>query len=447
MRFGNAFSDFNPSFFPMNFAKFLCLLMFFCLPFNNALALNFVACPSVVFAILFAAAGLITGMPLRKMFVGSDFLLLAFYALISASFVFGTMTQTAVNHWIAYTVFIVVIYFGCGRAINGIVSVYPQFWESIMKTICVILFFTCAYGIADFALLNITGTEIPIFRAEGGGYGSAAGFSRARSFLGEPSFLANFILAWGALAFWYVFSSPQKRILKLIFTGVVSTAFCLTFSAKGIFEVLFISPILILTFVVKNGVRPGRLLGGIAVFAAGIIALCVSGFGETLWEAISVKIFGTDIANSRLERGMIVFDLMEGKNWLVGYGPASYVTLTGRTDAGGGVSFLSGVAYLLGDSGLIGLTLFFSFLGIQAFFARKLKDFGLKVAFFVTIYTSVASEFIEPTHYSPSLYLMIILLHVAIHRQKQIAPKNYPPIFVGERGFPHRRTPANLFIK
>ena len=410
----------------MRLLAFFCLAMFFCLPFNHALAINFVACPSVVLAILFVGIGVMVARPTRAYFSNSDFLILGFWALLCVSFGFGTKTSTAINHWIAYATFILIVYFGCGRTIFALIENKPAFWNKILTTISVMIFITCVYGIVDWTVLFLTGSDIPIPRSMGGGYGSAAGVGRARSFLGEPSFLSNFLLAWVPLAFWYEFSQRGKYIWKTLFLVAVVAVFLLTFSVKGFCEVLFAAPVLIGIYLFKKGIRVERIIFFAVIALVVVAVLLATGFGQLLFDAVSVKFFGSDIANDRADRGLIILDLMSGYNWIFGYGPASYVTLTGGNTAGGGTSFLSGVAYLLGDSGILGLTLFSLFLFVQLFFVKKLKIFGLKLAFAVTIYTSAAGEIIEPTHYSPSLYLMIILLHAAVAYQDRIWKKPLP---------------------
>lgn len=135
-----------------------------------------------------------------------------------------------------------------------------------------------------------------------------------------------------------------------------------------------------------------------------------------LYDAVAPKFFGSDIYEARMDRGMNVVDHIEGGHWLVGYGPASYVTLIGHD----GETFLSGYAYLLGDAGIIGVAFFLLFLCAQLFFIKKLPYSGLKVVFCVTLYYIATGEIIAPMHYSVGVYLFIILLHAGVINKNRI---------------------------
>ena len=400
----------------MKFTEFLCLLMFFCMPFTHALALNFVVCAPVIMAIVFVCVSLLFVRTQNPYVRKSDFLLIALWALLSSSFGFGSMTQTSVNHWIAYTIFLLLTYFGCGRAINCLVGNHPAFFISILKVISFMLFFACLYGIADWLVFQFTGSEIPIFRPEGGGNGMAANIVRARGFSGEPSGLANFILLWAPLAFWHIFSRKGERFKKIIFSAVVCVAFVATFSAKGILTLLSSLPFLFLFLALRKGLNPLRI-AGVVLFVAIVIGVIISsGLGEIMYDAIVPKFFGSDIYEARMSRGVNVVNYINGLHWLVGYGPASYVELIGHD----GETFLSGFAYLLGDSGMFGVAFFLIFLVSQLFFIKDLPFPGLKVAFTLTVYYIATGEIIAPIHYSIGFYLVIVILHVSVFHKNKI---------------------------
>lgn len=394
--------------------------MFFCLPFGHALALNFVVCPPVILAILFASFSLLFVRQKDVFFSVSDFSLLGLWFLLSSSFGLGSMSQTAVNHWIAYTVFLIVVYLGVGRAVNGLVENRPDFFFKITGMITFMLFFSCVYAIADWAFFLTTGSEIPMLRPEGGGNGMAAGYVRCRGFSGEPSGLANFILLWSPLAFWHLFSKHGSVIRKTIFLCVVCVAFFATFSTKGILTLASSLPFVLLFFAIKNGINPVRIMG-VTLLAVVVVAIVVlSGLGDVLYEAIAPKFFGSEIYEARMSRGADVVNYIEGGHWIVGYGPASYVALVGRD----GDTFLSGFAYLLGDSGILGMALFSLFLVSQLFFVRNLPSSGLKVVFTLTLYYVTTGEIIAPIHYSVGFYLVVILLHVAVRNQSRVWQKS-----------------------
>lgn len=387
--------------------SFLCLLMIWCLPFTHALALNFVACPAIVCAILLSVLGL--GAHLSYSFVRkSDFFLFALWLLLSGSYFLGGQSSTAVNHWIAYTAFIVFGYFGVGRVTNSIVSVDIRFMEKIFKTISVMLVFTCFYGIVDWIFMVFTGMEIPIFRAEGGGVGNAVGYARARSFFGEPSGFSNFISVWAPVVLWYTFS--RSKLVGGVSLSVILPAFFLTFSAKGFLAVAFFFPIVLLFFAFRRGFRPERILFILLLSAIFLAVVSFSGIGGIIVDAIAPKFFGSDIYDARAMRGLAVVDLIRGIHWLVGYGPASYETLLGVNAEG--ASFLSGYAYLLGDAGILGLCLFLVFSISQLLFLKKIKRKGLALALFIAFYIQVAGEVVGPAHYTLSFYLCVVLIHL-----------------------------------
>lgn len=407
----------------MLIVRFFCLAMFFCLPFTHGFAVNFVACPAVVCAGAFVFLGWLFVRSSHTWFSKSDFFIFGLWVLLCISFGFGTMSQTAINHGIAYTTFILICYLGGSRTIGILVEKDPKFWNKIMEMILFMLFFSCAYALIDWCVFLATGSEIPIPRALGGGNGSAAGVVRARGFSGEPSGLANFILMWSPLALWYLFSSKKNFLVKCSVLAVIVAAFFATFSAKGIISTLAVAPFVGGFLALKRGLNPTRIASVALVAVIAIAIVVVSGLGKTMFEAVAPKFFGSDIYNARFEQGANVVTLIEGFHWLVGYGPASYVTLVGHD----GETFLSGFAYLLGDAGILGLSLFGAFLASQLLFVKKLKFSGLKCAFLLMLYFTATGEVIGPTHYSLSAYLAIALLHTAVVCQKKIwLPRHAP---------------------
>ncbi|MBR6797514.1 MAG: hypothetical protein IKM45_02350 [Opitutales bacterium] len=401
----------------MKTSAFFCLLMIFLLPFTHAFAVNFVLCLPVVTAILLFVVGTLCVRTTRNPFRTSDLFLLGLWVLLSVSIVFGTMTPTAINHWLAYTTFILVVYFGGGRVIAGLTERNPNFWNRMLTAITFMLLGACAYALVDWLFFLTTGSEIPLPRPEGGGNGSAAGFVRARGFLGEPSGLGNFILMWAPLAIWHIFSIGRSLTFRYLFLAVVIGAFLATFSTKGILTALSSLPVVVGFIALRKGLDLSRIVGILFLCLVGAFVVFVSGLGDVMYEAIAPKFFGSDVYNARFDRGMNVVNYIQGFHWFVGYGPASYVTLVGHDSE---QSFLSGFAYLLGDGGLIGVTLFSLFLFSQLLLARKLKDQGLKITFFVTLYYIVVGEIVAPMHYGIGTYFIIILLHVAIQNQSRI---------------------------
>lgn len=410
----------------MKVASFICLAMIVLLPFTHAFSVNFVLCLPVVTAILLFIVGTLCVRTTRNSFRTSDLFLLGLWALLSVAIVFGTMTTTAVNHWLAYTIFIIVFYFGCGRVIARLIESNPNFWNKILTTITFMLFGACAYALADWAVLLATGSEIPLPRPEGGGNGSAAGFVRARGSFGEPSGLGNFILLWAPLAVWHLFSSGRSLVFRYLFLSVVIGAFLATFSTKGILTVLSSIPVVVVFITLRKGFNLGRIAGVLFLCLIGAVVVFASGLGDVMYEAIAPKFFGSDVYNERFDRGLNVINYVQGIHWFLGYGPASYVTLVGHDS---GQSFLSGFAYLLGDSGLVGVFLFSLFLLTQFLLTRKLQNQGLKITFFVTLYYIVVGEVVAPVHYGIGVYLIVILLHAAIQNQSRIF-KN-PIVFRG----------------
>ena len=401
----------------MKVASFICLTMIVLLPFTHAFSVNFVLCLPVVTAILLFVVGTLCVRTTRNSFRTSDLFLLGLWALLSVAIVFGTMTTTAINHWLAYTTFVVVFYFGCGRVIAGLIESNPNFWNKMLTTITFMLFGACVYALADWSVFLATGSEIPLPRPEDGGNGSAAGFVRARGFFGEPSGLGNFILLWAPLAIWHLFSTGRSLVFRYLFLAVVIGAFLATFSTKGILTALSSFPVVFVFIALRKGFNLSRIVGILFLCIVGAVAVLASGLGDVMYEAIAPKFFGSDVYNARFDRGMNVVNYVQGIHWFVGYGPASYVTLVGHDSE---QSFLSGFAYLLGDSGLVGVSLFSLFLLTQFLLARKLQNQGLKMTFWVTLYYIVVGEVVAPVHYGIGAYLIVILLHTAIQNQSRI---------------------------
>lgn len=327
------------------------------------------------------------------------------------------------NHLVAYSYIIIINFYFLKNIYFNLYKKYGEvFLRSSYGAICLGLFITCAFGLAEFWLKNFQGIEVDKYipRPAVTDYEPIAltSFIRLRSFVEESGHLAYFIEVFGPLSLYY---SKNRKIFFYPLLIVLSTCFLLTFSTAGWLIVTFTGIFLTLWNINPNNLTKRIPINfqKIAKYTSVLVIILVvlifnfqviKYISSVLNEIIVLKVNQSGSAEDRTARFAEGLNALAQSNLIrisFGNGPAVYDTL--NFSRGG--TILLYLTYAL-ESGLFGLSLFLIFCVLITYKVTKLKNRQLRFALLFGLLCSFLHFFIISNYWYPWFWILAIIIQI-----------------------------------
>lgn len=345
-------------------------------------------------------------------FLKEDNILVVFMILILISLAVNDISQTNLNHSLAF-LFVIIVYYLC---IRNIFYHSKYSIEQIYKFIYIGVLLSAVYALFEFLTINYF-TQFSfindyIFRPAVQEYTPIynQAFIRARSFTEESGVFALYLNAFAPFALNHIFKvyTASKRFLIV---AIIILAYIVTFSAGGI-GFLLISLIITLFFWLTDSSKkirfsPKKLFNSVVIllFLSLVVFINITqilSFLKPLFLKLTL-----DNDSGRFERwqnALNLFDHVSFLQYFIGVGPGQ-VSETFNT---GTTSF-----YIdrIVETGILGLSLFLLFIFFVFIRVIKMKT-QRKYLYFCSLVSITLHFIIISNYWFPYLWTIIILIQL-----------------------------------